>query len=181
MSTPREAIVLDITRPPATPSRWAWPGAGKVYRGGNPYQARRETIRFLKERVERTRAMLAVDFEDTEGRPWQYVFSAARQRDGTWKVEGGAGGGGGVSRSAGPWANFGGWGGPKHLCLGGRVHGEGVRRVRLIDARGLVVEDSVDDGIALLLCSEPVKVPCRLELLDAGGRVLTTQSWPPDS
>lgn len=37
------------------------------------------------------------------------------------------------------------------LCLGGRVHGEGVSQVRPIDAGGLAVEDSVDDGIAPLL------------------------------
>lgn len=150
-----------------------------VYRGGHPFQARPDSIRFLKERVEGDRAMLAVEFEDTEGRPWQYVFGAIRQADATWRAAGGAGGSGHGPRSRTPWANFGGWGWPRFLCLGGPVYGEDVTQVRLIDARGRTVEDSVDAGIALLLSNEPVEMPCQIELRDTNGAVIGVQSWPP--
>ena len=192
MKTPREAIVLDITRQavgpsPSTPLAHAtdqkdgsktW--AGTIYRGGHPYQARPETIRFLKERVEADRAMLAVEFEGIDNTRWRYVFGAARQADGSWTADGGAGSGGeGEPEVREPWANFGGWGWPRFLCLGGRVHGEGVKSVRLIDAGGRIVEDDVANGIALLLSNQPVEMPCRLELLDREGAVLRVQAWPP--
>lgn len=125
--------------------------------------------------------MLAVEFEDTEARPWHCVFGAVQQPDGTWKAGGGSGGI--VSpepQPRGPWANFGGWGWPRFLCLGGRVHGEGIAQVRLIDAVGRTIEDSVDDGIALLLSNEPVEMPCRIELRDNGGAVVAIQVWPPE-
>ena len=181
MNTLREAIVSDVTRPPAAGRRLPWfsPGA-TIYRCGHPYQARPETIRFLKERVEGNRAMVAVEFEDTEARPWRYVFGAVQQPDETWKAAGGAGGGGSELQSHGPWANFGGWGWPRFLCLGGRVYGEGVAQVRLIDAVGKTIEDGVDDGIALLLSNDPVEMPCRIELRDAAGAVLAIQAWPPE-
>ena len=192
MDTPREAIVRDITRPAVAPSPTAptpatdqksgsksW--AGAVYSGGHPYQARPETIRFLKERIEGDRAMLAVEFEGIDNTHWRYVFGAVRQSDGGWNADGGAGGGGGAEPQATqPWANFGGWGWPRFLCLGGSVHGEGVARVRLIDAGGRVVEDDVDNGVALLVSNDPVQMPCGLELLDREGEVLRTQAWPPE-
>lgn len=60
----------------------------------------------------------------------------------------------------GPWANFGGWGWPRRfLCLGGRVHGEGISQVRLVDALGRIVEDIVDEGMALILRNAPLDMP----------------------
>ena len=180
MDAVREAIVNDITRPLGTASPGSSPGA-TTYRGGHPFQARVDTIRFMKERVEGNRAMAAVEFEDTEAEPWYCVIGALQQPDGSWKVDGGTSGRGGPEpEPRGPWANFGGWGWPQFLCLGGRVHGEGVSKVRLIDAAGRTVEDTVDDGIALLLGKAPVEMPCRIELLDARGALLATQSWPPE-
>ncbi len=179
MNSPQEAIVADITRPPVPGQPGRSPGA-IMYRGGHPFQARPETIRFLRETVQGERALLAVEFEDTEGQPWRYVFGAVQQGDGTWRAAGGAGGGGGPGpRREGPSANFGGWGWPRFLCLGGRVHGDRVRTVRLTDAEGLSVEDTVENGYSVLMVLEPVKLPCQIALLDFSGVVLATQPWPP--
>ena len=82
MNSPREAIVADITRPPVPGQPGSSPGA-IVYKGGHPFQARPETIRFLKETLQDELALLAVAFEDTEGRPWRYVFGARQHGDGT--------------------------------------------------------------------------------------------------
>jgi len=180
MNTPREAIVSDITRPPGTASPGSSPGA-TIYRGGHPFQARVETIRFLKERVEGNRAMAAVEFEDTDAQPWYCVIGAVQRPDGSWKVDGATSGRGRSEPQArGPWANFGGWGWPRFLCLGGRVHGEGVSKVRLIDAAGRTVEDTVEDGLALLVFNAPVEMPCQIELRDADGALVATQRWPPE-
>ncbi len=187
MDSPREAIVADITRPPVPGKPATSPGPGSparwsatTYQGGHPFQARPETIRFLKETVQGELALLAVEFKDTEGRPWRYVFGARQQGDRTWRAAGAAGGGGGPElRRAEPWANFGGWGWPRFLCLGGRVHGDRVRTVRLTDAEGLTVEDTVENGYAVLLVPEPVRLPCQIALLDSTGVVLAIQPWPP--
>jgi hypothetical protein len=51
----------------------------------------------------------------------------------------------------------------------------------MIDAAGRTVEDNmVDSGIALLLSNAPVEMPCQIELCDASGALLATQSWPPE-
>jgi hypothetical protein len=193
MDTPREAIVADITRPAIAPAPTIPPPqatgskdgsrtwAGTIYKGGHPYQARPETIRFLKERVEGDRAILAVEFEGVDNTPWRYVFGASRTAGAGWTADGGAGGGGGSGPEVvEPWANFGGWGWPRFLSLGGRVHGERVSRVRLTDSNRRVVEDDVSNGMALLLSNQPVQMPCRIELLDLEGEVLRTQAWPPE-
>jgi hypothetical protein len=179
MNSPREAIVADITRPPVPGKPGSSPGA-VMHEGGHAFQARPETIRFLRETVQGELALLAVEFEDTEGRPWRYLFGALQQSDGTWKAAGGAGSGGGPElRRAEPWANFGGWGWPRFLCLGGRVHGDRVRTVRLTDAEGFTVEDTVKNGYSMLLVPKPVKQPFQIALLDSDGMILATQPWPP--
>ncbi len=179
MNSPREAIVADITRPAVPGQPGSSPGA-TIYKGGHPFEARPETIRLLKETVQGERALLAVEFKDTEGQPWRYVFGAVQQRDGTWRAAGAAGGGGGPEqRRAEPWANFGGWGWPQLLCLGGRVHGDQVRTVRVTDAEGLTAEDTVENGYSLLMVLEPVRLPCQVALLDSGGTMLASQVWPP--
>lgn len=123
--------------------------------------------------------MAAVEFEDTEGRAWFFVYGADLQPEGHWKVNSGAGGSkAGEPRGAEPWANFGGWGWPRFIALGGRVHGAGVAHVRLVDANGRSVEDDVSEGIALLLLNERVTMPCLIELRDAAGDVVATQTWP---
>jgi hypothetical protein len=71
-------------------------------------------------------------------------------------------------------ASLGGWGWSGFLCLGGRVHGEQARVVRLADAAGSAVEDVVEGGSALSIAPRPARRALRVELLDAGAR-----SWPP--
>jgi len=63
--------------------------------------------------------------------------------------------------------------------VGGTVHGQ-VDRVRLVAARGMVIdEDTVDNHVALLMTDEPVRQPTAIELFDTGGRLLRSQPWPP--
>ncbi|MBJ7601191.1 hypothetical protein [Candidatus Nephthysia bennettiae] len=175
MATPLEAIVADITLPAVPGEPGSSPGA-TVYRGGHAYQARAETIRVMKERHRGRRALLALEFDDTEGRPWWYAYGVLEQADGSWRREGGWGGsrGGELSRP-GPWANFGGAG---HY-LGGRVHGADVDRVRFVDRGGVIAEDTIEHGLALLIADAPVRAHGRLELYDMQGKLLANQPWPP--
>ena len=180
MNSPREAIIADITRAPVPGQPGNSPGAIS-YEGGHSFQARPETIHFLKEIAQGKLALLGAEFEDTQGRAWRYIFGARQQGDGTWSPAGGAGGAGVQPTRAEPWANFGGWGGPQFLCLGGRVHGAQVRTVRLTDAEGRTLEDAVENGYSLFLVPKPVKYPCQIALLDSSGVVVASQPWPPGS
>jgi len=185
--SPREAIIRDLTRPPGRPARLSIPHPAPrsgmrsvVYRGGHPFQARPETIRILKERRRGRRALVAVEFEDTAGNQWRYVCGAISGNGPGWEAQGAAGGSGSERDRAEPWANFGGWGWPRFMCIGGTVHGP-VHHVRLVDARGVVVdEDTVDDRVALMMTDEPVQQPSAIELYGTDGRLLRSQSWPPD-
>lgn len=133
----------------------------------------------MKERRRGRRALVAVEFEDTAGNQWRCVCGAISRNGGCWEAQGGAGGSGREPDRAEPWANFGGWGFPRFLCLGGTVHGP-VSRVRLVDAGGVVVdEDSVDERVALLMTDEPGRQPSAIELYGTGGRLLRSQPWPP--
>jgi hypothetical protein len=179
MGTPLEAIVDDITRPTTMAEVGSPRGAAR--RPGHPYQARPETIRLLKERRRGRRAALAVEFEDTDGRAWSYTYGALQLEDGTWIPEGGAGGGGRPAGSPSPkpprsqpWASFGGW----SFYLGGRVYGDSVELVRFVDGDGNVDEDTVENGVALLIC-EQAPVDGNLELYGPQGDLLATQPWPP--
>lgn len=183
--SPREAIIRDLTRPPGRPARLSIPHRARpggwrseVYRGGHPFQARPETIRFLKERRRGRQALVAVEFEDTAGNKWRYVCGAISRNGPGWEAQGAAGGSGREPDRAEPWANFGGWGWPRFMCIGGTVHGP-VCRVRLVDARGVVLaEDTVDDRVALLMTEEPVQQPSAIELCDTDGKLLRSQPWP---
>jgi hypothetical protein len=52
-----------------------------------------------------------------------------------------------------------------------------VSLVRLTDARGSSLEDTVDDGAVLFLSDEPVTMPMRLDILEAVGRVIASDEW----
>ena len=59
---------------------------------------------------------------------------------------------------------------------GGTVEdaGKGVSHVRLTDSEGHRFVDTVDDGVVLFMSDEPVAMPMRLDLLDAGANVIAT-------
>ncbi len=179
---PRDAVIAFITRPavPATSSK-AGPGGwtATTYRGGQGHQANAATIRVIRERVRGGGALVAVEYDDTAGDSWFYVYGVQLQADGNWRVSGGAGGSaaGEPARSA-PWANLGGWGNDTNMCAGGRVHGDGVRRVRLTSPDGRTFEDHVESGIALITGKVPFGTRFAVDLLDGAGAVLGTHPWP---
>jgi hypothetical protein len=166
MDNPREVVIDAIVNWPS-PRAFADP-------------ARPETIRVLRERIGGAQAMVAVEFEDAGGRHYEALCGAVREQDGSWRASGmAAAGSGHAPTHVTPWANFGGWGWPQFLCVGGRVYGESLATVRVIDAAGVIVEDGLENGIALLVHDGPIALPCTIELLDRAGTVLRVQTWPP--
>jgi len=176
-----DAVRAWLTAPPVPAATTRTDPGGWVattYAGGSGHQAQSNSIRVLREKVEGGRALLAVEYLDTEGRFHSGVYGAVQTEAGTWAFSGGAGGAGeGEPARSQPWANLGGWGNRKFLCAGGRVHGDGVSRVRLVNPEGLSIEDQVEHGIALLIGDMAFSDAYRVELLDASDRLLASHPW----
>lgn len=173
-----------ITRP-AVPAASTKTGEGgwvaSTYRGGYGHQAVAASIRVVREKIEAGQALVAVEYDDTDGRRWFYVYGAREHADGNWKVSGGSGGSAeGPAAPRSPWANLGGWGNDSLTCAGGRVHGEGVHRVRLRGSTGQSFEDEVQSDVALLIGDCPFGGRYTVELLDRSGAVLGTHHWGHD-
>src|SRR5581483_2583496 len=152
LSTP-QTIVSDEPVPGMT-------GWHKLQYGGG-MGAKAETVRFVKERSLPRRQVHFVTFKDEEEREMHFACSVTQDEQGEWKFRGSAGGGGGgkIVREQ-PWANLAGsW--PYDFYAGGYVidNGLDVVRVRLTASNGVVMEDSVDDGIVLFLSDQMVEVP----------------------
>jgi hypothetical protein len=178
MDDPKAAVVAFVTRPAEEPHSARQGAGGWTSRTGGHVPARPESIRFAKERLAGDLAMVAFEYVDVEDREWHGWLGAERV-DGAWKVNGGASGSGtNPPRSSAQWANFGCMWGERQAMAGGRVHGEGVARVRLLSDAGGAVEDSVDEGVALLMFAGRFPRPWTVELYDAAGALLRSHPCP---
>jgi hypothetical protein len=188
---PEQAILNELAR---TPGQWE-PGATSpggiqsgIVRGGNPFQAERSTIRFVKHRESERRHLYFVTFEGAipqlgpDSRyPWSYVFPVERDPAGGWHVRGGAGGAGGGPQRSAPWVNLGGGGWPDQFYAGGRIDNAGIdiARVELPFADGLTLEDDPTAGVVLFITDQTVEMPATVALLDpAGNNVATHPAFP---
>lgn len=168
LSSPRVPVA---TQP--VPGTVGW--RSEVFSGG--CDAKPETMRFMKARSIPGRQVHAVIFETQAGQPMSWVCYVRQDDAGDWHFVGGAGGAAnGSPQRDDPWVNLGGGGWPTQFYAGGRVldNGQGVVLVRLRAANGVMLEDTVDDGIVLFLTDSTVQLPVEAELMDASGAVL---SW----
>ncbi len=179
---PKRAIVAELARARGRPI-WrsaASPGGWRTaISRGTGHDADPETVRFIKHRSIPDQELHAIAFADREGRVYRYVVGVVKGRDGGWQVRGLAGGGQGDPPRDRPWVNFCGWGWPRSFCGGGWVAGSGstaAARVRLRFRRGLPLEDTVDDGVVLLISDARVDMPAIAEILDADGSLLASHS-----
>jgi hypothetical protein len=188
---PRQAIVAQLAQPRRKPLWQSAPSPGgpraAISRGGG-HDADPDTVRFVKQRGIPGRELHAVTFADREGMTYRYLVGVV-QGAGGWQVKGLAGGGRRLQdpRQSGegdpprdqPWVNFCGWGWPRSFCGGGWVIGSGstaAARVRLRFRGGPMLEDTVDDGVVLLIADARVDVPATADILDAKGSLLASHS-----
>jgi len=143
------------------------------------------TIRLVKRRGGPTRQICYVTC-DADGGPrgtetWHWTVVVSQEDSDRWSARGVAGGSGtgNLPPRGVPWANLGGNWGLDGFRAGGTVEdaGKGVSHVRLTDSEGNRFEDTVDDGVVLFMSDEPVAMPMRLDLLDAGANVIATDEW----
>ncbi len=143
----------------------------------NEKEEGQRTLRFLKERCIAGRQVHFVLFEDKKGQKMHFTCYVEQDIGGNWQFRGAAGDG--ITGTPGPvveqgWANLGGGGMPDHFYAGGYVadHGLDVTHVRLIAKNGVVVEDTVEDGIVLFLTDQPVALPIEAEIYDRSGKLV---------
>ena len=178
---PKQAIAAELARPRGKPLWQSAPSAGGLRRAisrGGGHDADPGTVRFVKQRGIRGHELHAVAFADRDGRNYRYLVGVA-QGAGGWEVNGLAGGSGNDPPRDQPWINFCGWGWPRSFCGGGWVSGTGSKaaaRVRLRFRGGPMLEDTVDDGVVLLIADARVDVPATAEILDATGSLLASHS-----
>lgn len=136
-------------------------------------------VRFVKQREILGHQLHAVAFDDRNARPCRYLVGVVRDSDGDWEISGLAGGGVGDPPRDHPWVNFCGWGWPSAFRGGGWVTGSGsevAARVRLRFRGGPMLDDTVDDGVVLLIADSRVDVPATAEIFDAKGSLLASHS-----
>ena len=168
----RAAVAPATTR--TDPGGWL----ARTYTGGSAHEAKPDSLRIRRQKIQGTDALLAVEYQDQNGHWLSYVYGLSKKDDATWTVIGGAGGSlDGQPPWPEPFANLGGWGNREFLCAGGRVQGATVSRVRLVAADGQALEDEVVEGYALLMGDLPFNEEYTLELLDGTGHVLGRQRW----
>jgi len=85
MDSPQAAVVQALLRPRQEPRVVKRSAGGWVTRLGGHVPARRETIRFRKERIAANVGLLAVEFEDEDGQRHFGVRGVVRQADGAWR------------------------------------------------------------------------------------------------
>ena len=179
---PRQAIAAQLAQPRPKPLWQSRPSPGgwrSAISRGDGHDADPTTLRFVKKRGIPGHELHAVAFDDRDGRHYRYLVGVVKRADGDWKVNGLAGGGVGDPPRDLPWVNFCGWGWPSAFRCGGWVTGRGSKaavRVRLRFRRGPELEDSVDDGVVLLIADARVEMPAIAEILDANGSLLASQS-----
>ncbi len=179
---PQQAIVAQLAQPRRKPFWQSRPSPGgwrsAISRGGG-HDADPSTVSFVKKRGIRGHELHAVAFADGDGRRYRYLVGVAEGSDGSWAVDGLAGGGEGDPPRDQPWVNVCGWGWPRRFCGGGWVIGSGSQaaaRVRLRFRGGPMLEDTVDDGVVLLIADSRVDVPATAEIFDVKGTLLASHS-----
>lgn len=150
------------------------------------------TVRFLKHHAIPGWQLYSVTFEDTLGQAYEYtLFLARHPRDARWYVRTCSG-----DRSDQKWRPIPArdhpvlrlqWntsymmesdGSPAHsFFAGGEVidNGFAITRVRLIDKRGVVMEDNVEDGLVLYSADSEIYMPLQAELYNRENKLIWRQ------
>src|SRR6266568_4105175 len=144
------------------------------------------TIKVLKARHDPGYQVQYVVVHDTTGQHWHFTLLLV-QKQGFWFVKTLAGGPEEVLNESPelhdcPWIRL------QELYVANEFHAFGevldkgyqIVRVRLLDQSGLVLEDTVQDGIVLFLSEQlPTVPPLQLELYNDAGRLVSRQTQKP--
>ena len=100
-----------------------------------------------------------------------------QEPEGAWRVHVLGGGAGPDPHRTRPWVNFCAGFGPQDFSGGGHVVGDGAEKaasVRLSFANGIVIEDTVDNGVVLFFEPRAVVAPANVSVIDGNGATLAS-------
>lgn len=186
-SDPKQVIVDWLVQPSVLSSESRGEGGWVGQRRSGGHDADPATIRFLKAQVIPGRQVHAVTFDSLmDGRRLAIRFTVlvVQDEEGVWHVRGGGGGGAGDDGPIRnhPWANLGGGGWSDQFCMGGRVIANGldIASVRQVTGNGLTMDDTVDDGLVLIVTDQRVELPIHAELYDRYGVLVSRHEVVPE-
>lgn len=169
------------SRPVAKDTSRVQPG---IMRKGGGVGAKADSVQFLRERSIPHRQVHAVIFEDEAGQKWDFICFVTQDAERLWHFESGGGGSRGADIKGYPsrsqaWANLAGGGWEDRFWAGGYVMDTGldVVLVRLNSNNGLVLEDTVEDGLVLFVTDQKVRVPIEVELYNRSGELIGKHTW----
>lgn len=176
-SDPRQIIIDYLSMPvkviatiPASDDQ-VW--RTRITNGG--WGAKAETIRFLKMREIPGRQLYAVTFENEEDQDQLFICYLVQDKCGRWQFRGGAGGSHmqGLVRNDSQ-ANSGANSHPDDFYAGGYVADPSleIECVRLVANNGLVLEDTVQEGVVLFVTEQSVSAPLQAEFYDRLGTLV---------
>lgn len=166
--------------PPPPNSRVGGDPRHRMRKGG--MEARPGSIQFLRENILPHSHLHAVTLEGTDGFTWECFCFLEQDERGFWhgRVSAGV-----VSEHArrsmrySPWVRMFGGSGEETLWAGGYITEKApdAHLVRLICKNGLVVEDTVQDGIVLFQAKQRVELSIQVEIYTRSGELLGVQSF----
>jgi hypothetical protein len=145
------------------------------------------TFHSLKERTIPGHGLHMVAFRDEVGQQYHGHFFLDQDATGAWRVRGASWNEGIVGTRTPtrdqPWVSVFGGGDERTFYAGGNVvdHNRDVMRVRLISPNGVVLEDTVENGLVLFLTDQYVEMPLKVELYNRSGEIISTHSALPNS
>ena len=191
---PQQAVIEHLLAPAgkqidAGVARPGWPAGPvpSVY-SGKPYEARPDSVNFLKQRGLGDRRLFAVTFDDLSGNRWSYLVAVEHDGHG-WVAHGVAGGSDGPPRtnrrpprpspvSTRPSIHVYGQWGADRLYAGGELHpGMGpVGRVTLTLADGTQITDDGESGVVLFV-GRTGSSPATVDIFDDHGDLLASRAF----
>jgi len=176
----RAAVVAHLVQPPApsehidATGRRGW--TSSVRHGGGA-GADPTTIDFVKTRSFPTCELHSVTFVDHRGRTMRDLIKTWQEPEGAWRVHVLGGGAGPDPHRTRPWVSVCAGFGPRDFSGGGHVAGDGAERaasVRLSFVDGIVLEDTVDNGVVLFFTPRAVVAPATVSVIDGTGATLVS-------
>ena len=176
----REAIVANLVQPPAPSEgtdqigRGGW--SSSIRQGGGP-GADPATIEFVKTRSFPSCELHSVSFVNHRGWTMHDLIKTWQEPGGARRVHVLGGGAGPHPHRTRPWVNFCAGFGPQDFSGGGHVVGDGAQTaasVRLSFADGIVIEDTVDNGVVLFFEPRAVVAPANVSVIGGDGATLAS-------
>lgn len=135
------------------------------------------SVEIVREKQTGNHYVGAVAFEDDTGVQRRGLYGLQRHHDGVWRPNGHCMGSARPTNERDVWMTWGGWGGGSRemAVVGGWVADPSVSVARAIDdTTGRVLDDNVENGVALFVFDGYFGRYARMELLDSNGELTRT-------